>query len=435
MSSQKRANDEIRHRLRLKNTFDNRYKDDNIRPILPNQSLIEKCLIPDEALSISALNDLYLYLYSLDNENEFDKFCETFPYDIFLQFIISLPENSQRNFALLIFSRASGSDYFPISYSQDVSILGFFASLLSSLQSDEIESTLFIISRFITQNPECAAFFVASVSLHKKLQFTKTTQEFARILAILSEYHPESLQPTLELIPLCFQVHDHDTIYFALLALKFAIQNVPDLAEIVLSMIGTYLELIFDFEDLDIANRMDHCFTAVLEILLEVPIAPPQFTKLIFFVILNAESTSLILLSLAVLRHHKTEWRTFFEDLCFILQAKMTDASFELQKSYFATILMYFKWEEEIDYALIQYLAKFLEDVELKKPCMIVLDHIANYYLVDNPKNASKEVLHTLHDFFLSQIVPIVNQIVSNEDDPEILEKAQSFLVILEHEN
>lgn len=123
-------NDKIkfRHKIRIKEYKKPPEINEKVIPV----DLIEKCFSDDENVTNLSLKDLFIYLYSLDSDDEFESFCKVFPYDKFLELITSLPSNIfepslARQTALLIFSDCSRSDFFPSEkYSSNEELVAFF---------------------------------------------------------------------------------------------------------------------------------------------------------------------------------------------------------------------------------------------------------------------------------------------------------------------
>ena len=161
----------------------------------------------------------------------------------------TLPDNPIRKKAFKVFSCCATSDFFPSEqYSTDMDVLSFFYSFLDSPISDEVSSALQILSCIMLECPQVCEFLVETQKLHAKLSLIEATPQFAKILAILSDVHPESLELTIPLIPYCLQTHNSQTISFSLLAMISALKNEPESAPIIISLVDEYATNLFSFD-------------------------------------------------------------------------------------------------------------------------------------------------------------------------------------------
>lgn len=451
-------NDKIkfRHKIRIKEYTKPPEINEKVIPV----DLIEKCFSDDENVTNLSLKDLFIYLYSLDSDDEFESFCKVFPYDKFLELITSLPSNIfepslTRQTALLIFSDCSRSDFFPSEkYSSNEELVAFFFSLIDSPSNEESSSALQILSEMMLKNPSVCQFLVEEQELHQKLELIEATPFLSKFLAVLCDVHPESLELTLKLIPNCLQVKDDLTILHSLLAMKSALKNCPECAPVIINFIGQYSKNLFSFD----IDNIEECgpypdkviitssndnkkpendeenIQILLEIISMIPEAPSSFLTYMVYFLMKCEIDDTILLINFVLRKHKESWRgdlitDFF--ICSILQGMMKNFPYELRKSCFQTILVYYQWENEFNEELTSELIHFIEDKDIRSACLFILCDLIEVFIIKKSAQESSENLAKLLQL-LETAIPSVERIISDSNESEVDSSlAQKFIDIL----
>lgn len=461
----------IRFMTRIENDDDNLQSISSEKTFIPTK-LINNCFSDNPITAESSLDDLNDYLHSQCTDEQFEAFCKVFPYDQFLEQLLKTPEGKIKTKAVLVFSCCSNSDFFPAKvYAANEQILSFFYSLLESAVKDEITSGLQILSQIMLSCPPVCQFLVENQDIHSELELIQATPQFSKMLSILCENHPQSLARTLSLMPFCFETGDTESITLCLLGMISAIKKVPECYEPVIFMIDKYKKYIFGFDienleksgpypeeivtsdplDKNKSKTDEECKSSIdedniqlaLEIISIVPIAPPSLMSSVLFSLLKCQESKTILLCNLALRKQKGNWRgieMFDAFLCDILLGQMYKMSFEIQKSNFETIMVYYRWDNEININLTKELIRFLDEYDMKGGCLFLLCHIVEVFVSKKTgeKNNSNDdqKLSQLIDLLQSSAFPIIEKIAEDpdeEDENSLL--AQNFLSLFQIDN
>ena len=318
-------------------------------------------VVQDQELAFGKLSELETLLEKLAETEEFDEFCQVFPYEDFIEYAIA-NDGVVGRMALLCLRVCLCWPELDFRRFESMSVLDFFMRKLNSADEDEVDIGVQFLCNMCLIAPAVPEFLVEQ-GIFEQLQTSLCDSNVAKIVCALCSCRHKYLTKCILVLSGLFSCTEADVVMLALTAWYQAYQMESDARPLLTQMLLEHLDFLLKNEDAKVMKELLIAFEQVEEI------DKRYFQPLC--AIMNAFSQTcpkIIDLVCRIIRRQCAKWKELdTKELCQFLLRVCNNQRYDVMRSCLITLVQYFQPQYGMNEDLINVLMDHVDDPSLSR--------------------------------------------------------------------